>query len=147
MYAKKIIFPTDFSSASDAALMHATSVAKDTGATLIIAHVEEPMTSYIGEGYYGVPNPPNPEVRRMLEAIQPADPRVRFEHRLLTGEPAEAIVRLAKDERADLIVMGTHGRTFLGRLLMGSVAEAVVRTAECPVLTFKQPHSKAGQAK
>jgi nucleotide-binding universal stress UspA family protein len=54
------------------------------------------------------------------------------------GDPADAIIQAAEKEDADLIVMGTHGRTGLTRLLMGSVAEAVVRKAKCPVLTIKQ---------
>ena len=74
----------------------------------------------------------------MLKEVVPTDPQVACEHRLLTGDPAVAIARLAEEEHADLIVMGTHGRTGLTRLLMGSVAEAVVRRAPCPVLTYKQ---------
>ena len=52
---------------------------------------------------------------------------------------AREIVELAKEKGVDLIVMGTHGRTGLGRMLMGSVAEAVVRHAPCPVFIFKEP--------
>lgn len=76
----------------------------------------------------------------MLEAVVPEDPNVKYEHRMVTGDPAGRIVELAEEENIDLIVMGTHGRTGLKRLLMGSVAEAVVRRAKCPVLTFKEPH-------
>ena len=57
-----------------------------------------------------------------------------------------AILRIAGEARADLIVMGTHGRTGLGRLLMGSVAEQVVRRAPCPVLTVKAPFPVASSA-
>jgi nucleotide-binding universal stress UspA family protein len=64
---------------------------------------------------------------------------VPVERRLLAGDPADAIIRLAESENIDLIVMGTHGRRGLSRLLMGSGAEAVVRAAPCPVLTVKQP--------
>ncbi len=53
------------------------------------------------------------------------------------GQPAETIVRVALERNADLIVMGTHGRTGLGRVLLGSVAEKVVRLAPCPVLTVR----------
>lgn len=139
MNAKKILFPTDFSTASDAGLEHATSLARDAGATLLIVHVEEPIDYYGGDLYYGIPSPSNPEIRRMLEAVVPADPAVAYEHRLVVGRPAEAIVRLAKEENVHMIVMGTHGRTGVRRMLMGSVAEAVVRKAPCPVLTLKQP--------
>lgn len=141
MQAKKILFPTDFSTSSDAALKYATTLAKERGAKLSIVHVEEPPAAYGGgEMYYGLPDPDVAALKKMLEAIQPTDPLVPFEHRLVTGLPAREIVELAKEEGVDLIVMGTHGRTGLGRLLMGSVAEAVVRRAPCPVLTFKEPH-------
>jgi nucleotide-binding universal stress UspA family protein len=65
------------------------------------------------------------------------------EHHLKEGDPAAEILRLAQEARVDLIVMGMHGRTGLGRLLMGSVAERVVRQAPCPVLTVKVPQRQA----
>ena len=139
MKANRIIFPTDFSHCGDAALKMATSLARDSGATLLIVHVEEPPVAYGGgEMYYGVPDPGSEDLQQMLKEVVPTDPQVACEHRLLTGDPAVAIARLAEEEHADLIVMGTHGRTGLTRLLMGSVAEAVVRRAPCPVLTYKQ---------
>ncbi len=138
---KKIIFPTDFSNASDAGLKYATSLAKDHGATLVVVHVEEPPAVYgTGELYYGIPNPDTTVLTEMLKAIIPTDASVRCEHRLVSGDPATEIVRLADEENAELIVLSTHGRTGLRRLLMGSVAEAVVRRAKCPVFTFKEPH-------
>ena len=139
MNYKKILFATDFSPASDAALQYATSLARDSGATLLIAHVEElPMPYVGGEMYFAQPEYPNPEIRRMLEAVVPPDKSVRYEHRLVMGTAADDIVRLADEEHVDLIVIGTHGRTGLKRVLMGSVAEAVMRRATCPVLTLKQ---------
>jgi nucleotide-binding universal stress UspA family protein len=139
MNYKKILFATDFSPASEAALKYATSLARDSGATLLIAHVEElPLPYAGGEMYFAQPEYPNPEIRRMLEAIVPPDKSVRYEHRLTQGTAAEEIVRLADENGAELIVMGTHGRTGLSRVLMGSVAELVMRHANCPVLTLKQ---------
>jgi nucleotide-binding universal stress UspA family protein len=141
MQAKKIIFPTDFSHCGDAALAHATSLARDTGATLLIVHVEEPPVAYGGgEMYYGVPEPATNDLKEMLAKVKPTDESVPYEHHLIVGDPASAITRLAEDENADMIVMGTHGRTGLSRLLMGSVAESVVRHASCPVFTYKEPH-------
>ena len=138
MNARTILFPTDFSPSADAGLEYATSLARDSGGKLMIVHVEEPPLAYAaGEMYYGVPQPNTEALTRLLEAVKPTDPAVPCEHRLLAGDPAGAIVDLAKRESADLIVMGTHGRKGLSRLLMGSVAEAVVRRAECPVLTVK----------
>jgi len=138
MQARKILFPTDFSHLSDAALEYATTLARDTGAMLLIVHVEEPPMAYGGgEMYYGIPEPDRTEVRRMTEAVRPTDPSVRYEHRLIDGSPAEEIVRLAEEEHVDMIVIGTHGRTGLKRLLMGSTAESVMRHAKCPVFIFK----------
>lgn len=143
MNANKVIFPTDFSHTGDEALALATSLARDSNATLLIVHVEESPNVYAGgEFYYGIPNPPSAELRRMLEDVKPTDAGVAFEHRFLTGDPASTIVRLAEEENADMIVMGTHGRTGLARFLMGSVAEAVVRHAKCPVLTYKHGAGK-----
>lgn len=138
MKAKKILFPTDFSRSSDAPLEYATSLARDMGATLLLVHVEEPPLAYGGgEMYYGVAEPDYEALKKMLDNVKPADPAVPCERRLISGDPATAIVELAAAEKVDLIVMGTHGRTGLRRFLMGSIAEAVVRTAPCPVLTFK----------
>jgi nucleotide-binding universal stress UspA family protein len=138
MKVKKILFPTDFSHTGDAALEFATSLARDTDAVLLIVHVEESPNVYAGgEFYYGIPNPPTDELHRMLEEVKPTDASVPYEHRLLNGDPASSIVRLAEEEGVGLIVMGTHGRTGFMRMIMGSVAEAVVRRANCPVLTYK----------
>jgi universal stress protein A len=146
MKTKKIMFPTDFSHTGDAALEMATVLAHDAGATLLIVHVEEPPVAYGGgEMYYGIPEPAHGEIKRMLQEVLPTRSDVKFEHRLVTGDPPSAIVRLAEEENVDLIVMGTHGRTGLGRLLMGSVAEAIVRRAACPVLTYK--HTAKGPEK
>lgn len=140
MTAKKILFPTDFSHTGDAALKLAASLARERGETLLIVHVEEPPAAYGGgEMYYGLPDPATEDLQRMLEEVKPDDPAVPFEHRLVTGDPAHAVARLAEEEDVELIVMGTHGRTGVMRLLMGSVAEAIVRHAPCPVLTLKQP--------
>jgi nucleotide-binding universal stress UspA family protein len=138
----KILFPTDFSTCSDAGLEHATHLAKARGATLLIAHVEEPPMAYGGgEMYYGIPEPDTAALTTMLEKVVPSDSSVPYEHKLVIGDPADAIVDLATEEKVDLIVMGTHGRTGFSRLLMGSVAEAVVRRAPCPVFIFKSPEA------
>jgi universal stress protein A len=143
MSAKTILFPTDFSTASDAALSHAETLAKQAGATLLIVHVEEPPLAYGGgELYYGLPEPNSERIQKMLEDVKPSDPAVPFEHRLTMGDPAAEVVRIAEEESAEMIVMGTHGRTGLTRLLMGSVAEAIVRRSPCPVLTYREVDAK-----
>ena len=144
MKAKTILFPTDFSHTGDAAMELATMLARDSGAKMLIVHVEEPPMAYGGgELYYGIPEPATDDLKKMLVDVKPTDSNISYEHRLITGEPASAIVKLAEEEGVDMIVLGTHGRTGLFRLLMGSVAEAVVRRAKCPVLTFKQPAGDA----
>lgn len=144
MKLHKILFPTDFSHTGDAALAMATALARDNQATLHIVHVQEPSALYGGgEMYYGTLDPSTEQLQAMLADVKPTDPAVPFQHHLLTGDPAGALVDFADAEKMDLIVLGTHGRGGLSRLLMGSVAEAVVRRANCPVLTFKQPHNPA----
>jgi nucleotide-binding universal stress UspA family protein len=138
MKLRKILFPSDFSTKGDEALEYAATLARDTGARLLVMHVQEPPINY-GEGsfYYGVPNPDEREIRNMLNRVRPHDASVAVEHFSTQGDPAVEIADLAKREGADLIVMSSHGRTGLGRLLMGSVAEGVMRRAECPVLIVK----------
>ena len=145
MHLEKIMVPVDFSASDEPALRYATSLARDSGATLIIAHVEEPPMAYgTGEFYVGAADAELvDEIASRLEAILPPDPAVPYTHRLLNGEPAHQIVTLASEEHVDLIVMGTHGRTGLLRLLMGSVAESVVRLATCPVFTLRDPATYA----
>jgi nucleotide-binding universal stress UspA family protein len=134
MKLEKILFATDFSPPSQAALRYASSLARDAGATLLIVHVVEPPLDQV---YYMPPDYSHSEVRRELESVVPAFKDVKYEQRLLTGIAADEILRVSNEEGVDLIVMGTHGRTGWMRLLMGSVAQAVMRRAPCPVLTLK----------
>lgn len=73
-------------------------------------------------------------LERLCKERLSRDTKVRV--RVVTGDPATEIVRLAKEEKADLVVLPTHGRTGLSHVFFGSVAEKVVRHAECPVLTL-----------
>ena len=144
MKAKKILVPVDFSSGSEAALDLAAALSRDTGAKLLITYVQvPPLSTGGGEFMYIEPGPPTEEIRARLETVLPQDSKISVEHRLLNGDPADCIVKLAEDEKVDFIVMGTHGRRGLTRILMGSVAELVVRWAKCPVVTVKaQPAVK-----
>lgn len=147
MNASKILFPTDFSTTGQHALEMATSLAKARGSKLVIVHVEEPPMAYGGgELYYGIEEPDREQLKRMLAEVVPADPAVPYEHRLMVGSPATAVVHLAEQEGVEMIVMPTHGRTGLLRMLMGSVAEEVVRKAKCPVLTVKAAAPKPEKA-
>ena len=134
-----ILFPTDFSHASDSALEHAEALAKQRHARLVILHVEEPPLAYGGgELYYGLPEPSSERIMKMLEDVRPRDASVTFVHKLTMGDPAAEIVRIAEEEKAEMVVLGTHGRTGMSRLLMGSVAEAVVRRSPAPVLVYRE---------
>jgi universal stress protein A len=143
----KVLVPIDFSPSARAALEYATFVAGKFGAELLVAHVWEPPGYVgpdtlallpVGSGQPGWEQTRN-EVQREVDhflARAPARPKglaVRVE----AGEPSDTILQLAKEFGADLIVMGTHGRTGLSRLLIGSVAEAVLRRSTCPVLTIR----------
>ena len=138
MFAHRILVPIDFSPYSDAALALATSLARDGDGTLVLAHVEViPLSAAGGEFMYAIPEPPTEELLDKLEHVAPPDSHVPVERRLLAGDPADAIIRLAETENIDLIVMGTHGRGAVHHVLVGSVAERVVRAAPCPVLTVR----------
>jgi nucleotide-binding universal stress UspA family protein len=140
---RTILHPTDFSERSRLAFELACSLARDYGARLILAHVVELPMPAVAEGVMMVPITIDPEpLRKRLEKLRPAAQTVITEHKLLEGNPAAEILRLAQETECDLIVLGTHGRTGIGRLLMGSVAEQIVREAPCPVITVKTPHEK-----
>jgi universal stress protein A len=144
MNAKKILFPTDFSTAAEAGLAEAESLARARGAKLIILHVQEPIMGYDGPLDYGPIEATGELLKKMLRDVTPTDRTVCVEPRLTMGDPATEIIRVANEENVDMIVMGTHGRTGLSRFFMGSVAEQVIRHAACPVLTYrarKQPVS------
>jgi nucleotide-binding universal stress UspA family protein len=134
---KKILVPTDFSHLSDQAIGIAAALARESGGTLILLHVEEAPVAYgAGEMYYGIAEPDSAALRKMLEEIR-LPTGISVERHLTAGEPAGSIVRFAEENSVDLVVMSTHGRTGLVRLVMGSVAEEVVRRAKCLVLTLK----------
>ena len=136
----KILYPTDFSEPSRPAFDVACSLARDYGAELLVCHVAAPAVMLAGEGVVLETLAEEVEqVAARLGQVKSDHPQVRLTHVLLRGDPAGEILRLAGDAKPDLIVMGTHGRSGLGRLLMGSVTEAVMRKAPCPVVTVKPP--------
>lgn len=131
----RILFPTDFSSASREAFRHAERLALATGATLVILHVFElPDTWGTGGDLTRIDD----EIKRKLQEIQPSDPKLSVEHVAHGGPPGQVICWVAQDWDCDQIIMGTHGHTGLMHLLLGSVTEYVVRHARCPVLTVRQ---------
>lgn len=141
MNLRTIVFATDFSPTSAAALRLATMLARDGQGTLHVVHVSEPRPAYTVAGVYASLPAGNEfaDSFRQLQEVKPTDANVPCEHHLLIGVAADEIAKFAGERQADLIVIGSHGRTGLGRLLLGSVAEAIVRQATCPVLTIKHP--------
>jgi nucleotide-binding universal stress UspA family protein len=137
---RKILHPTDFSEHSQAAFELACALARDYSAELIVLHVNRSTAIFAPDGIaVAAPTEEPLGARAKLAQVRPVDPRVRVEHRLIEGEPAEQILKAAAASGADLIVLGTHGTTGLMRVLMGSVAEDVLRKAPCPVLTVRSP--------
>jgi nucleotide-binding universal stress UspA family protein len=142
---RRILHASDFSHASRAAFRRAIDLARANRATLTIAHVYSPVVPLVGEAYA------TPQVyERMLADVRDhaesqlgrlvarARKRgVKAKGLLLEGIPHDRIVRAARSTRQDLLVLGTHGRTGLGRLFLGSVASRVVTLAPCPVLTVR----------
>ena len=137
---KQILCPVDFSDHGRYALIVASSLARESDGKLHLVHVHQPPIA-VDAGFAGyIPEMTDYEaLRHQLSEVIPTDVDVPFEHHLLVGYPATELTKYAGDHGIDVIVMGTHGRTFLGHLLMGSVAETVVRDAPCPVLTLKLP--------
>jgi nucleotide-binding universal stress UspA family protein len=148
MLFTRILFPTDFSECSAAALGLAATLAHDQSAKIFILHAVETL------------GPENVTYREAVSQVQPDRYRLRLwedlhqvklpypdlavEYILSAADPAQAIILAAAERGCDLIVMGSHGRTGWRRLLLGSVAEKVVRTARCPVLVAKPILAAAG---
>ena len=138
MNAKVILCPTDFSPESERALELASTLAAESGAVLVILHVVGPPVTLDGAIHAGALRVAADAIEA-LKKIQPAQTNVECVRSLQWGDAQKVILRTAKNQNADMIVMGTHGRTGVGRLFLGSVAEQVMRHATCPVLTVKQP--------
>jgi len=135
-----ILHPTDFSDHSAFALPLACALARDHGARLVLLHVAPRPVIVYGEGVIPPLADDYPErLREELHQLQVPDPSIPVDRQFREGDPVTEILAVAEDTNADLIVMGTHGRTGLERLLMGSVAEQVMRKAPCPVLTVRRP--------
>ena len=142
-----IVVATDFSEASDSALAYAKSLASAFNATIHVVHVLEDLAAHAWttEVYVaalpGVHEEMEKQARERLDACLSPQEREQFRAQLTlrTGSAFVEIVRHAREIKADLLVMGTHGRGAIAHMLLGSVAERVVRKAPCPVLTVRQP--------
>ena len=149
---KRVCCPIDFSDASRAAMEVAADLARRTGAELVLLHAY-PIPGYTFPDGSVVASP------RMMQELADQAQRHLQEWRVdaerivgaarvtaekAIGEPAAEILSFARARGADLIVVGTHGRTGIEHALMGSIAERVVRRAHCPVLTVRpQPGGPA----
>ena len=137
---RSLCVAVDLSEPSREALDQAADLARAVGADLTVAHVvapPPPVATDLLVAPGGVAAEAAREEEAALEAwraVAEARAGRPVRGRLLTGDPARELVRLASEGGCDLVVMGTHGRTGLRRALLGSVAAAVVREAPCPVL-------------
>ncbi len=136
---KRIVVGTDFSETATAALDYAIAIARPFGAEIVVVHAYE-------FPFYAFADTPMPGdiLDRIATASKEAlDGLVKVRSKsgiamrgvLREGPAPREIAGVAETEKADLIVVGTHGRRGLSRIFLGSVAERVVRTAPCPVLT------------
>lgn len=142
---KRVIYATDFSTASRRAFTTAITLATSLNARLTLVHVMTLPVPAVPEQYFDADLVDRLErqtrewsLRRLKALASRAGTRgARVTTQLREGDAAPEIVRAAKSGRADLIVIGTHGRRGMSRFFLGSVAERVVRTATCPVMTVR----------
>jgi nucleotide-binding universal stress UspA family protein len=137
---RNILFATDFSPASEAALPHVTALSLHYGSMVHVAHVipdplvvglGAPDPAVMGAIYEGVHSTAQERIQQLGNRLKGYAHQTYIRH----GKVADEIAELIDGENIDLLVLGTHGRTGLGRLLMGSVAEEIFRIAPVPVLT------------
>lgn len=140
---RTIVCPVDFSPGSEGATEYAISLAQKLGATVHLLHVY-PLGTFVGPdgGLVITPQMITQLSEQSLAALRklaaPYEQAGRtVEVHVRDGAPAEEAVRFAEEKGADLLVVGTHGRTGLSRMLLGSVAERIVRTSPIPVLTVR----------
>ena len=148
---RNILVATDFSPASRPAFRRAVELAQANSAALWITHVAVPSVPMSPDGfvmprmYDEMDAAIRADATRHLKRLQARAQKagVRGRTLLLRGSPHEALARAARSRRADLLVLGTHGRTGMARFFIGSVASRVVATAPCPVLTVRGASERA----
>ena len=146
MKVENILFPTDFSEGSSLALHYAKDFTLHYAAKLYILHVVYDISKSTG---LNIPHISSDEVCKELSdwAVKEIDKFCKddiqelsnVEKKVVHGTPWEEIINFADNEKIDMIVMGTYGRTGLERLIFGNTAERVVRRAPCPVMTVRVP--------
>ena len=134
----RFMVATDFSASSEAALRSAVVLAKRLNAQVVLVHVSEPSGSSRLESVHINESSRRRADQRFQKAISACRAEQVVSDRIvLQGNPVEVILDQAKRVKADLIVMGTHGRRGMKLIILGSVAESVVRRAGCPVVVVK----------
>jgi nucleotide-binding universal stress UspA family protein len=150
---QRILWATDLSPVSEGSWRYALTLADVFAAEVVLLHVVPP-SELPWQDEQPVPTPGSwleqhvaPFDRELGQRQQVAEELgLSARRKILVGVPAEAIVAEAQAEEADLIVVGTHGRTGLPHVLLGSVAEVVIRKAACPVLAVKvKPDSEVSK--
>jgi nucleotide-binding universal stress UspA family protein len=135
------LFATDFSSTSETALPYAAAICRHFGSTLHTVHVLSdtglPMMTggidYVSLG--SIYEDAHTEAKEKLDQISERIRGIPHRNHVRRGQVCQGLADVIEADDVDLIVVGTHGRTGLGKLLLGSVAEAILRHAPCPVLT------------
>lgn len=149
-----ILLPVDFSEFENVAIEYATWLAKQYDAKIIIAHVDEPITAYFGQMYWGMTISAEADRQKRLEQIVPTNVTVPYEHVMLSaanvafteaGDIAAELCRYAESADVDLIVIASHGRSGISDALVGSVTSHVMRRAMCPTMIVK-PYLCSSQA-
>lgn len=145
MQIRKILVPTDFSAHAEHAADLALDIAEKFQAEVCFFHVYDYPTYVLPDGALlpaaDVVSNLMADIQERLEQLRGkyAERGVRIAAETRQGVPLPEIIKFAQECPADLIVMGTHGRTGIQHFLIGSVAEKVVRKAPCPVLTVRPP--------
>ena len=139
---KRILVPTDFSESARHAFTYGCSFAREYKAELLLLHVVENLTVGYASDLFPVPmaevfDEISGYARAELAKLgaQAKEKGVGARELVVQGKPSAEIVRVAREETADMIVLGTHGKGMLDKALFGSTAERVIRRAPCPVLT------------
>jgi nucleotide-binding universal stress UspA family protein len=147
---KNILVPVDLSEPSHKVLNYAVPLAEKFGARIVLVHVVEPRIYPENLVIPAEIEEMNVRLlqywRDLLEKLRrrAIGPSIKCDVRAILGKPYQEIVDVAKAEKADLIVIATHGYKGLKRAFLGSTAERVVRYAECPVLTVRGREDPAG---
>lgn len=137
---KNILFATDFSEVSQAALPYATALSLRYGSLVHVAHIlpevtflrpSAPDPAVMGSIYEDAHSGAQEKMQRLADQLRGFPYCTYLRH----GKPYEVLSEIIREQEVDLLVAGTHGRTGLGKLVMGSVAEEILRQASCPVLS------------